>query len=319
MSTRTGGRCHAPLVTGTGDPEPLPSWREGPAKQRVLSVVAAMTDESSPSYVEPRRRIATFDNDGTLWCEKPMYAQALLLLRRWQEMATEDPARLEVQPYKAAAENDFVWFADVYSHVADLLRGAGEAYAGITPDAFEEAVNAFLAVVRHPRFNAPLHHLTYLPMVELLGLLRESGFKVFITTGGGRDFVRVVAEEIYGVPRDCVIGSSPVIEYRDGALVRGSGLVGVIDDGPGKPVHIFERTGFAHPAIAVGNADGDIEMLRSARFGLLLRHDDEDREYAYDAGAENALGLAGHEDWLVLSMKDDFSQVFTGSVAASPG
>jgi phosphoserine phosphatase len=292
------------------DPERLSAWRDGPAKQRILSVVAAMTDESSASYVEPRRRIATFDNDGTLWCEKPMYAQFMLLLIRWQEMVTEDPTRREVQPYKAAVEMDFEWFGDMYAHVGDLLKGAGEAYEGITTDAFEASVREFLDVVRHPRFDEPLHHLTFLPMVQLLQLLRDCGFKVLITTGGGRDFVRVVAEDIYGVTRDSVIGSSAALELRDGELIRGKSLGGVFDDGPGKPVHIFERTGYTATAFAVGNSDGDIQMLQSAHFGLLVHHDDDAREYAYDKDAERALAMAADQDWLVVSMKNDFAKIF---------
>jgi len=296
-------------MSETSASAPLSLWADGPAKQRILDAIAAMTDASSASYVEPRRRIATFDNDGTLWCEKPMYAQFMFLLYRWKAMAAADPSLLEVQPYKAAVENDFVWFSDLYAHLPDLLKGVGDAFAGITPDEFDVEVEAFFAAARHPTYGVPLHHLTYLPMLELLALLRESGFKVLITTGGGRDFVRVVSEEIYDMPREAVIGSSSVIEYKDGKLIRGNTLGSTIDDGPGKPVHIFERTGFT-PAFAGGNADGDIQMLESAQFALLVHHDDEQREFAYDTDAENALALAEKNDWLVVSMKNDFVKVF---------
>ena len=153
-------------------------------------------------------------------------------------------------------------------------------------------------------------------MVELVHLLRDRGFKVFITTGGGRDFVRVVSEEIYDLPRDAIIGTSVALEYTDGKLIRRATLDSVIDDGPGKPVHIFARTGFA-PAFAGGNADGDIQMLESAQFALLLHHDDDQREYAYDAGSENALALAEQKDWLVVSMKDDFVEVFADTAASA--
>lgn len=296
-------------MTGT---DPLPTWTDGAAKQRILAVVHAMTNPASSSFVEARRRIATFDNDGTLWCEKPAYVQFMLLLNRWQQMASEDPTLQGTQPYKAAVEGDHTWFADVYAHVDDLLRGAGDAYAGLTPDEFDAAVAAFFRDARHPRFGVALHRLTYAPMVELVHLLRDRGFKVLVTTGGGRDFVRVVSEEIYGLPREAVIGSSPVLEYRDGGLYRTAELSGRIDDGPGKPVHIYERTGYV-PAFAVGNADGDIQMLESAAFGLLVHHDDAEREYAYDTGSENALARAGRDDWLVVSMKDDFARVFAES------
>jgi phosphoserine phosphatase len=291
--------------------DPLSQWTDGPAKRAVLEAIASMTDESSESFIELRRRIATFDNDGTLWCEKPIPVQALFLLNRWRTMAQEDPSRREVQPYKAAAEGDVAWFSDLYAHVGELLKGAGEAYEGITPDDFEDAVRAFFDSARHPRFDVPLHHLTYLPMVQLMELLRGNGFKVLITTGGGRDFVRAVSEEIYDLPRDAVIGSSPAIDYQDGKLVRRAALGSPIDDGPGKPVHIFEHTGFA-PAFAVGNSDGDIQMLQSARFALLLHHDDDEREYAYDTSAEKALAAAGQHNWVVVSMSSDFAHVFAG-------
>ena len=291
------------------DRDPLASWTEGPAKQQILAVVDAMTDPASSSFVEERRRIATFDNDGTLWCEKPVYVQFMLLLSRWQQMAADNPALRETQPYKAAAEGDRAWFSDVYAHVGDLLKGAGEAFAGLTPDEFDAAVAAFFRAARHPRFGVPLDQLTYTPMVELVQLFRDRGFSVLVTTGGGRDFVRVVAEQIYGLPRGAVIGSAPELEYRDGGLVRTDRLSGQIDDGPGKPVHIYERTGYL-PAIAVGNADGDIQMLESAQFGLLLHHDDDAREYAYDSGSQDALARAQTQDWLVVSMKDDFAEVF---------
>lgn len=287
----------------------LPSWNDGDARRRIIAVIDAMTDPESGSYVEPDRRIATFDNDGTLWCEKPMYVQFMLLLTRWQQMAAADPSLREQQPYKAAVEGDHAWFADLYENITDLLRGAGEAFAGITPDEFDTAVRTFFDTARHPRFGVPLHHLTYVPMVELLHLLSESGFKVLITTGGGRDFVRVVSQELYGLPREAIIGSSPTLEYRDGNLYRTARLSGQIDDGPGKPVHIYERTGYT-PALAGGNADGDIQMLQTAQFGLLVRHDDEQREYTYDAGSEKALSLAGQAGWLVVSMKDDFATIF---------
>ena len=289
--------------------DPLSYWSEGATKRRLVEVIAAMVDEGSGSFVEPRRRIATFDNDGTLWCEKPIYAQFLFLLQRWRAMVEEDPSRREVQPYKAAVESDQAWFSDLYAHIGDLLKGAGEAFEGITPDEYETAVNVFFGAARDQRFGVPLHHLTYLPMVQLMHLLRDNYFKVLITTGGGRDFVRVVSEEIYDLPREAIIGSSPTIEYRDGRLIRGASLGSTIDDGPGKPVHIFERTGFG-PAFAGGNADGDIQMLESAQFGLLLHHDDGDREYAYDGGSENALALAEQNGWLVVSMKSDFARVF---------
>ena len=214
---------------GTPPPDPLSTWTDGAVKQRILTTLDAMTDQASTSFVEERRRIATFDNDGTLWCEKPVYVQFMLLLSRWQQMAARTPELRETQPYKAAVEGDRAWFSDVYAHVGDLLQGAGQAYAGLTPDEFDAAVADFFRVTRHPRFGVTLDRLTYTPMVELVHLLRDRGFKVLVTTGGGRDFVRVISEELYGLPREAVIGSAPELEYRDGGLYRTDRLSGQID------------------------------------------------------------------------------------------
>ena len=191
-----------------------------------------------------------------------MYAQVMLLLFRWKAMAAADPACWRSSPTKPRPRTTSSGSATCTRTWPTCSKAQGRRTQASPPMTSTQASKRS-SLPQAPAFDAPLHHLTYLPMLELLGLLRETGFKVFITTGGGRDFVRVVAEEIYGMPRDGIIGSSPVIEYRDGELVRGNGLGGAIDDGPGKPVHIFERTGFT-PVFAGGNADGDIEMLRSA-------------------------------------------------------
>jgi phosphoserine phosphatase len=244
-----------------------------------------------------------------LWCEKPAYPQADFLLRRWKEMADADPARVQGQPWKAVAEGDQEWLAALLDQVPELIRGVTEAYDGITVEAFEQAVRAFFDRARHPVLGVPYTRLAYRPMRELIGLLWASGFDVYLCAGGGRDFVRVVSEEMYGIPRERVIGSGTTLEYRDGAVFRTGGVEQPIDDGPGKLVHIWTRTG-RMPLLAGGNADGDIEMLDAARFGLLIRHDDAEREFAYEAGAERALGEAAMRGWTVVSMKDDFGRVF---------
>ena len=202
-------------------------------------------------------------------------------------MVQADPSLAERQPYKALAEGDRAWLAALVEHVPELLRGLGEAFGGITTDAFEAQVRAFFDEVRHPTLGVPYTATGYRPMRELVDLLQAADFRVFICTGGGRDFVRVVGEEMYGIPRDAIIGSAGTLELRDGEIVRGTGIEQPIDDGPGKPVHIFARTG-RRPLLAGGNSDGDIEMLEFARFALLVHHDDAEREFAYDAGAENA-------------------------------
>jgi len=290
--------------------DPLPSWRDGAAKTAILEFVRSVV-EPGESFVEPEARLATFDNDGTLWCEKPSYVQADFVLRRWKEMVDAEPARAREQPYKAVAENDRAWLGSVLDHVPELVKGVTEAWEGVTTHEFEAATERFFATASHPTLGVPYTQVAYLPMRELLAVLEENGFTVYICSGGGRDFVRVVAAEMYGIPRERVIGSATTLEYRDGDVYRTAGNESPIDDGPGKPVHIWARTG-RKPLLAGGNADGDVPMLETARFGLLVHHDDAEREFAYDAGAEAALTEAGRRGWTVVSMKDDFATVFAG-------
>ena len=238
-----------------------------------------------------------------------MYPQADFLLRRWKEMAQADPARAKEQPWKAVLEGDQAWLAGILDHVPELTRGVTEAYEGITTEAFEQAVRGFFDTARHPVLGVPYTRLAYRPMRELIDLLWASGFGVYICSAGGRDFVRVVSEEIYGIPRERVIGSGPALEYRQGDIYRTKSIEQPIDDGPGKPVHIWARTGHK-PLLAGGNADGDVAMLEAAWFALLIRHDDAEREFAYDADAEVAAVAAGRYGWTVVSMKDDFGEVF---------
>ena len=192
------------------DPDPLSSWRPGPAKDAIVGFVRSVTEPGDP-FVPPAERIAAFDNDGTLWCEKPLYVQADFLFRRWKEMAAADPALLERQPYKAVVEGDREWLAGMLDHVPELLRGVAEACGGITTDAFEAQVRSFFDEARHPTLGVPYTQVGYRPMVELLRFLEANGFRSFICTGGGRDFVRVVAEEMYAIPREQVIGSATTL------------------------------------------------------------------------------------------------------------
>jgi phosphoglycolate phosphatase-like HAD superfamily hydrolase len=287
---------------------PLPSWRDGRPRTSILDFVRLVTSPGD-AYVPPAERIATFDNDGTLWCERPLYAQADFVFRRFRQMVRDDPALAGIQPYKAVVEGDREWLADIYAHVPELLKGVTEAFCGITTEAFDAAAGAFFASARHPTLGRPYTETAYRPMLELIRLLEAHDFRVYICSGGGRDFVRAAVEQVYGLSRDRVIGSATTLEYRDGALFRTAGVEQPIDDGPGKPVHIWARIG-RMPLLAGGNADGDIAMLQTARFGLLLRHDDDAREFVYDTGAERALAAAADRGWTVVSMKEDFEQVF---------
>jgi phosphoserine phosphatase len=286
----------------------LPSWIDGPAKSAVLEFIRSVTT-SGASFVPPSERIATFDNDGTLWCEKPLYVQADFIFRRFMEMIHENPQLAKEQPYKAVVEGDREWLMDIYAHVPELVKGVTEAFGGITTAAFDAAVREFFAAAVHPTLGVPYTQVAYRPMRELIALLEANDFKVYICSAGGRDFVRAVCEEVYGLPRDRVIGSATTLEYRDGDLYRTAGVEQPIDDGPGKPVHIWTRTG-RKPLLAGGNADGDIAMLETARFALLVHHDDAEREFAYDAGAEKALTAAEANGWTVVSVKEVFMPVF---------
>ena len=190
-----------------------------------------------------------------------------------------------------------------------LIKGVTEAFGGITTEAFDAAASRFFATAVHPTLDRPYTEVVYRPMRELIDFLGAHDFRVYICSGGGRDFVRAICEEVYGLPRDRVIGSATTLEYRDGDLYRTAGVEQPIDDGPGKPVHIWARTG-RKPLLAGGNADGDVAMLETARFALLLHHDDAEREFAYDDGAERALAAAAARGWTVVSMKEDFAMVF---------
>jgi phosphoserine phosphatase len=289
-------------------PEALPSWNDGSARTAILEFVRSVTQPGG-SFVPPEERIATFDNDGTLWCEKPAYIQAYFVFRRWQEMVEAKPELAKEQPYKALVEGDHEWLSDIYAHAADMIKGATAAYEGITTAAFEAAVIGFFETGRHPSLGVPYTEVAYRPMRELIAFLEANDFQVYICSGGGRDFVRPVSERLYGIPRERVIGSATTLEYRDGDLYRTAGIEQPIDDGPGKPVHIWTRTG-RKPLLAGGNADGDVPMLETARFGLLLHHDDAEREFAYDEGAETALAEAKDRGWTIVSMKEDFGKVF---------
>ena len=286
----------------------MQSWTDGQAKTQILEFVRSVI-EPGASFVPARDRIAAFDSDGTLWCEKPMYPQADFLLRRWKEMAQAHPGLARKQPWKAVIEGDQKWLAGVLDQVPELTRGVAEGYEGFTVEAFERAVRAFFDTARHPVLCVPYTWLGYRPMRELIDLLTASEFEVYICSAGGRDFVRVVAGEMYGISRQRVIGSGATLEYRHGQVYRTRGVEQPIDDGPGKPIHLWTRTG-RRPLLAGGNADGDTAMLRTARFGLLIRHDDAGREFAYDAGTEKALAKAKERGWTVVSMQNDFKVVF---------
>jgi phosphoglycolate phosphatase-like HAD superfamily hydrolase len=296
----------------------LESWNDGPAKSAIVDFVGRVIAD-----VPLEQRVAVFDNDGTLWCEKPAYIQLDFLVRRLAEQAGADPSLKDTQPYKAAAEGDLAWFGDAVtkhyngddSAMEVLAGGILSAYAGLTVDEHAERVKAFFAGASHPTLGRPYTECGYLPMVELLRYLESSGFTNYIASGGGRDFMRPVTTQMYGIPPERVIGSSVGLDFVDGHL-RTTAKPEFLDDGPVKPVRIWGRTG-RRPILAVGNSNGDIQMLEHAAAGagpslcLLVLHDDADREFDYVAGAEKALEEAKSRGWTIASMKNDWATVFS--------
>ncbi|MFF7780552.1 HAD family hydrolase [Streptomyces tanashiensis] len=290
----------------------LASWNEGPVRQAVLDYVHGATMPGA-AFVDPADRIATFDNDGTLWVEQPMPPQFDFVFRAWKEEVNADPSLADRQPYKALVDRDQGFFEGLATQdpevVETMLEAFARSWAGTTPEEFDARVREWTTTVRDPRFGVPYVELVYRPMLELFDLLRENGFRVFVCSGGGRDFMRVFAEDTWGILKENVIGTAASYAYTDGRIVRTRELLGGLDLGPGKPEHIFAHTGRL-PAFAGGNADVDIEMLRSAAFALLIRHDDDHREYAYTKGAEASLATAKQLGWTVVSMKNDWKTLF---------
>ncbi len=298
--------------------DPLPGWRDSPVRQRILAFVTTVTTPGNPGYVTPSERIAVFNDDGTLWPEKPL-AQGMFALQRLRSVAGEHPEWQTQLPFKAALE-----LGSKYLEVASdqaVFQLIAAAYAGRTQDAFRKDVREFFATARHPRFKQPYTHLVYVPMRELINYLKASGFRVFISTAGSIDLVRVLAEELYAVPADDVIGSSVVSTLReeDGRLVlRRLGSVHALNDGPRKPIAIDSHVG-RRPILAVGNvgSGGDIDMLRYSEqpdvpnLQVLIRHDDFDREFAYEEPDGASVRAANANGWLLVSMRYDWLQLFS--------
>ncbi|NBC10405.1 MAG: haloacid dehalogenase-like hydrolase [Planctomycetes bacterium] len=306
--------------------EPLPSWNDGAAKQRIVSFVEAVTDESAGTFVPEAQRIATFDNDGCLWAEQPAYFQLLFILDRVKAMAPDHPEWKTTEPFKSVLADDMKGV--MASGKEGLAKLAAATHTGMTSEEFADAAHDWLATAEHPTLGRPYTELVYQPQLELLDYLRANGFKTFIVSGGGIDFLRVFAEEVYGIPPEQVVGTSVAAAYevRDGVPViikKPEGLF--VDDKEGKPVGIYQHIG-RRPILAVGNSDGDFQMLEyttasrgqddaTPRLGVLIHHDDAEREFAYDREShvgrlDRGLDEAAGRGWLVVSMKTDWARVF---------
>ena len=301
--------------------DPLPSWNDGSAKASIIAFVDKVTTDGSPDFVPLEARIATFDNDGTLWSEQPMYFQIAFAVDRLKVIAAADPAIAENATVKAVLSGDRAKLAAIGEK--GLLEIVAMTHAGMSIDDFTAIVRAWLASARHPRFDRPYTDLVYQPMLELLAYLRENGFKTFIVSGGGIDFMRPWAPAAYGIPPEQIVGSSGKTKWQligDRPSIMKLPEVDFIDDGPGKPLGI-ERFIGRRPVFAAGNSDGDLEMLQwttldtGPRFGLIVHHTDAVREWAYDRDSvvgrlDKALDEAPKRGWLLVDMKNDWKVIY---------
>lgn len=307
----------------------LASWNEGAAKSAVLDFVARVTNAKGTDYVPPSERIATFDNDGTLWCEQPIQVQFFFGRARLEALAAGDPSLKERQPFKAFLEQDARTIHELGKK--GFFEVAAATHAGMSEDDFDAYARAWLKTAKHPTLGVPFTALTYRPQKELLSFLRAHGFKTFIVSGGGIDLIRAFAEEQYGIPREQVIGSSVRTRFE---MVDGRGElmklaeINSFDDREVKPQNIALHIG-RRPILAFGNSDGDLAMLRycrtgpGARLALLLHHDDPEREFAYDrefhlSPLSEALDRASDYGITIVRMKQDWKEVFDDHTASAP-
>jgi hypothetical protein len=313
--------CSSEPETQKKETDPLPSWNEGKTKESIIDFVSDATNPQSQNFIKVEDRIATFDNDGNLWSEQPAYFQLFFALDRMKELLHEHPEWKTEQPFKAAIEGDMQELAKHGEH--GLLQIVMATHAGITTEEFEVVVKDWLATAKHPRFNKPYNELVYQPMLELLDYLRDNNFKTFIVSGGGIEFMRPWVEEVYGIPKDQVVGSSIKTKFviKDGKpVIERLPEIDFIDDKEGKPVGINKFIG-RRPVFASGNSDGDLAMMQytaageGRRFMLYLHHTDEVREWAYDRDShigklDKGLDEANEKGWTVIDMKNDWKVIY---------
>jgi len=316
------GRSYSPETTHEVPTDPLPSWNDGPAKRAITDFVTRVTKDGGPCFVPVADRIATFDNDGTLWVEQPAYTEAIFTKDRVEELAGQHPDWKKKQPYAAVLNHDMTALATSgQKGVAQLLLAT---HTGMTVEDFDKTVGDWIGHAQHPRFKRPFTQCIYQPMVEVLTYLRHNGFKTYIVSGGEQEFMRPWTEKAYGIPKEQVIGTQIKTELRDGALVRLPQLDSV-DDGPGKPVNIARFIG-KRPIAAFGNSDGDRQMLEyttagpGLRLAVLVHHTDAQREYDYDRDSKvgtlnKALDEAQEKHWTVIDMRSDWKTIFPSTGA----
>ncbi|WP_297971309.1 HAD family hydrolase [uncultured Amaricoccus sp.] len=308
-------------VPALAQDDPLPSWNDGPTKQAIVAFVQAATAEGGPGFIAPDDRIATFDNDGTLWSEQPMYFQGMFVNDRIRAMAADHPEWADEMPYKAVLDGDLAALGAAGEQ--GLVELVAATHAGMTNEEFEALVKDWIATARHPRFDRPYTDLVFQPMLEVLDYLRDNGFETWIVSGGGIDFMRPWAEQVYGIPPQQVVGSQIAVTYNDQdgppRFDREPGVF-FVDDKAGKPVGILRHIG-KRPVIAFGNSDGDFEMLDYVTagdgpdLGLIVHHTDAAREWAYDRDSHvgqlaRALDAAPDEGWLLIDMASDWKVIY---------
>lgn len=297
--------------------DPLPSWREGARKRAILDFLTATTTEGSADFVAPAERLAVFDNDGTLWVEQPMYTQLAFALDRLRALAPQHPQWQTQEPFRSALTGDMAGLAG--SGMRGIAQIIAATHAGMSPSEFHTIVMEWLGRARHPRFDRPYTELIYQPMLDVLALFRARGFRTCIVSGGTAEFMRPWTEHVYGIPPENVVGTTMGMRFENGRLLR-LPEVDLIDDGPGKPVGI-SRFLARVPQAAFGNSDGDYEMLQyvtsgpGRRLGMIVHHDDAQREYAYDRQShfgrlDRGLNDAAARGWHLISMKDDWTTAF---------
>jgi hypothetical protein len=314
------------LAAGVAHAQPLPSWNDGPTRDAIVGFVERVTKAGGPDFVPPAERIAVFDNDGTLWSEQPMYFQLFFALAQIKEMAPDHPEWATTEPFKSALAGDIKGL--MATGKAGLMKILAASHSGMTAKAFAQSVNQWATTAKHPTKDVLFTELVFQPMLELLGYLRANGFKTYIVSGGGVDFMRVFTEQVYGVPPEQVVGSTPGVKFEivDGipTLLKEPKII-LIDDKDGKPVGIYRFIG-RRPILAAGNSDGDQAMLeyttiaegaddKTPRFGMIVHHTDAVREWAYDRDShigklDTALDAAPEEGWVVVDMKNDWKVIY---------
>ena len=323
LSSRFPGLLLLLIGTGAAAAEVLPSWNDGPSKRAIVKFVTEVTTTGAPTFVPVADRLAVFDNDGTLWCEQPIYFQFAFALDQVKAMAPKHPEWKTQEPFASILKGDLNGM--LASGEKGIFQVLAATHTGMTTDDFNRIAKEWFATAKHPRFKRPYTDLTYKPMVELLGYLRDNGFKTFIVSGGGVEFIRIFSDSAYGIPTEQVIGSTGELQFK--VLLDGKPVlmrlpkVSLVDDGPGKPVGIQRFIG-RRPIFAFGNSDGDKQMLEwtaggdGPRFMGLVHHTDAEREYAYDRKShvgklDKALDEATAKGWTVVDMKTEWKKVFS--------